>query len=230
LLGTPGDTTVTLSWNAPEDIGGFAITNYYINYTNPTTSVTSNIDAGANTNRLITGLTNGTSIVFTVTAHNGFLTGPGAVVTAGPNLPTTVPGPPGRVPSTTAVGYLIGGDKDIWYIAGNKFYLYGIQYAYLNPNYTNFTTNEPLYEVGVLFAWLAPNNGGLPIDYYNIYVERYGVTTRIGVAALSNEIAGSTQYSFYILRFEYVITTITITAHNANGEGLGRSFSDAYFP
>ena len=67
-LGTPGDTTATISWPAADD-GGSPVTGY-------TATAGSQTCTTATTTCTITGLTNGTSYSVTVTATNSVGTGP----------------------------------------------------------------------------------------------------------------------------------------------------------
>ena len=230
LVGTPGDTTVTLSWNSPADNGGFSIANYYINYTNPSTSVTSNIDVGANTSTLITGLTNGTSIVFTVTASNGILTGPGAVVTVTPAPATTVPGQPGWY---NGGGSSITGTPGLLYVY--DYYreaAYNLQQQFFLPNSTNLLSGTPTGELGALILWYASANGGLPIDYYNLSMSAYeSVFLSTNIAALPVETAGVTVYAFWTInRAYYTPVTISVYAHNALGNSIPLSIISFFYP
>jgi len=66
---TPWDTTVALTWAAPSSNGGAAITNYFVTtYQGETTTVQTCSSSAAGCT--VTGLTNGTSYSFAVTATN----------------------------------------------------------------------------------------------------------------------------------------------------------------
>jgi hypothetical protein len=89
LVATPGNTQMTLSWDAPNNDGGAAI-DYYIVYQD-------GIDVyhTTTTSQIITSLTNGQSYSYTVAAHN--LVGIGvetSAVTATPVSGGPVPGVP----------------------------------------------------------------------------------------------------------------------------------------
>jgi hypothetical protein len=91
---TPGDGQATVSWSAPTSNGGSAITGYTVtsspgNKTATTTGATSAI---------VSGLTDGTSYTFTVTATNSVGTGPAS----SPSTPVT------PVAAVTAPGAPIG--------------------------------------------------------------------------------------------------------------------------
>jgi hypothetical protein len=67
---TAGDSSATVSWTAPASMGGSPITTYTVSCSPSCTGVTT-----AGTSTTVTGLTNGTSYTFTVTATNFVGTG-----------------------------------------------------------------------------------------------------------------------------------------------------------
>ena len=69
LTATYGNASVTLSWSAPANNGGFAISSYKV--TTVGNAAKTCIAAAPNTSCTISGLTNGTAYSFTVTATNG---------------------------------------------------------------------------------------------------------------------------------------------------------------
>ncbi len=88
LIATPGDSQVTLSWQAPSD-NGSPITRYTVTISPGTTQ------DGATTTMTVTGLTNGTAYTFSVTATNIAGTGlPSNTATATPHAPPSPPGAP----------------------------------------------------------------------------------------------------------------------------------------
>ena len=71
VVGTAGNTQVSVAFTAPASNGGAAITSYTIT-SNPGAIVAT----GAASPIIVTGLTNGTPYTFTVTATNSVGTGP----------------------------------------------------------------------------------------------------------------------------------------------------------
>jgi len=105
LQTTRGDTQVSVSWTAPADDGGSAITGYRVEWSSDSGATWSQPLASALTSTTpaatVTGLTNGTSYVFHVAAVNaigtGAFSGTSAATPAGqPGAPTNVTGAPGN--------------------------------------------------------------------------------------------------------------------------------------
>ena len=92
LAAVPGNGQVTLSWAAPASDGGSPVTGYdlYVETTPGFTDKTPLADV-AGTAATVTGLVNGTTYYFKVTAVNGVGEGPGAETKA---VPVTVPDAP----------------------------------------------------------------------------------------------------------------------------------------
>ena len=89
VTATRGDRQVVVSWSAPASNGGSSITGYTVRRSGCTTT-------GA-LSCTVTGLTNGTTYTFTVTATNAIGTGPW-------EHPPRPPRPPGPTPPTTRRG------------------------------------------------------------------------------------------------------------------------------
>jgi predicted phage tail protein len=99
LTATPGDSSATLNWSPPTSDGGSAITGYNVyESTSPGGEGTTPINASplpADTTTFpVTGLTNGTTYYFTVTAINAI--GEGAASNEASATPSALAGPPGQ--------------------------------------------------------------------------------------------------------------------------------------
>lgn len=81
IVATPSATTpgaIDLSWTAPTDNGGSAITGYRVEYaTNPSFTGASHVDVGTGLSTTITGLTPGTTYYFRIAAKNAVTTAAG---------------------------------------------------------------------------------------------------------------------------------------------------------
>ena len=80
--GTPGNTSVALSWTAPTSTGGSPITGYQIIPIGPGGSLTPILTGSSATAYTVTGLTNGTPYTFTVAAINSAGTGPASTASS----------------------------------------------------------------------------------------------------------------------------------------------------
>ncbi|MFP2904506.1 fibronectin type III domain-containing protein [Pyxidicoccus sp. 3LFB2] len=90
LSATPGNRQVEVSWKAPTD-AGMPITRYVVEVRQGETVVKSQEVTGLSAT--LTGLTNGTTYSFTVTAANTVIAGPASAAIVA--TPRTVPGAPG---------------------------------------------------------------------------------------------------------------------------------------
>lgn len=99
VTGIEDDRAATLSWIAPDDNGGDAVSSYSVTVA-PADAGASCVGVGTSTTAQCTGLRNGIGYTFTVTAHNAA----GASVTGGANLDPIIPRTVPDVPtSVTAV-------------------------------------------------------------------------------------------------------------------------------
>ena len=94
VTATPGNTKAVVTWTAPTDNGGSAITGYTVTASPGGKTATS---TGATT-ATVTGLINGTAYTFMVTAKNAVSTGP----SSSPSAAITPAGPPAAPTSVTA--------------------------------------------------------------------------------------------------------------------------------
>lgn len=98
---TPGATQVALSWNAPASTGGFAVTDYVIEYSSNSGSTWTAFahSASSATTITVTGLANGTSYIFRVKAVTSVGTGAASAVSPA----QLVAAAPGQVATPTFV-------------------------------------------------------------------------------------------------------------------------------
>jgi predicted phage tail protein len=93
LTVSPGDARVTLSWTAPASDGGSPVTGYNVYYaTSADFTGAARIPRGTDTAVTLTGLVNGTTYYFRVTAVNRVGEGPASAEAKA--VPATVPGAP----------------------------------------------------------------------------------------------------------------------------------------
>ena len=90
---TTGDTTATVSWTAPANTGGSTITEYTVTSSPENKTAKWNLGDG-NLRAIVTGLTNGTSYTFTVTATNANNLTSDPSNSSNSVIPNVVPGAP----------------------------------------------------------------------------------------------------------------------------------------
>lgn len=129
VSGTVGDQSVSLSWTAPSNDGFSSITGYKIESSadNATWTDVSADTGDANTTYSVTGLTNGESYFFRVSAINAIGTGlvsavSAAVTPAVPAAPSPSPSTPssGGSSSSSTTGLVVAGNQDIEVLEGAK--------------------------------------------------------------------------------------------------------------
>tara|TARA_B100001123_G_scaffold433771_2_gene559140 strand:+ start:37957 stop:40077 length:2121 start_codon:yes stop_codon:yes gene_type:complete len=101
VAGTAGDTQVALTWTAPTDNGGSAVTDYTVEYSSDSGTTWTTFADGTSTtaSATVTGLTNGTSYTFRVSPVNAQGTGTASTASAAV-VPVTTPGAPTSVAAT----------------------------------------------------------------------------------------------------------------------------------
>ena len=107
-----GDKEIVLTWSAPTNTGGSAITGYVVQQsTNGTTWTTVGTPSVASTT--ITGLTNGTTYSYRVFAVNAAVTNINNVATSGATASTVVTGMPKTTASAPQTLTPVAGDRQI---------------------------------------------------------------------------------------------------------------------
>ena len=104
----PGDGSLSVSWEAPADDGGAAVSAYQVSWEAAGQPGTARqADVGAASSHVVTGLVNGTDYVVAVAAVNSAGAGQAAAVTAAPEEAGARPGAPGSVVVVPGDGMLL---------------------------------------------------------------------------------------------------------------------------
>jgi len=101
VTGSAANQTVNLSWTAPEDNGGIAISDYLVEFASGGAYSTFSDGTSTNTSATVTGLTNGTAYTFRVSAINAAGTGSASTVSSAVT-PITVPSVPQSLSATAS--------------------------------------------------------------------------------------------------------------------------------
>lgn len=113
VAGTVTDTSVALSWTAPSDNGGTAITGYRIEYSSDNFATTSVANTtGTGTTTTVTGLTSSTSYKFRVYAKNA-VTNAGSFYSAVSNTLTQSTNATVTAPSASVITATVNSDTSI---------------------------------------------------------------------------------------------------------------------
>lgn len=106
------DTTASLTWTAPSDNGGTAVTGYYIEYSSNNFATTLNTTA-TGTSKTITGLTSNTAYKFRIYAQNAVTTGAGVNGSAVSNTATGTTALTVTAPSASVITPTVNSDTSI---------------------------------------------------------------------------------------------------------------------
>ncbi len=264
---TGGNASATVSWTAPADNGGLTIDSYTVTASggvNTCTWTTGPLSCS------VSGLTNGTSYTFTVTAHNadgnGLSSAPSNAVT-----PSTMPGAPtigtatgGNASATvswtapadngglTIDSYTVTSSPDgktcTWSTGPLSCSVSGLtngtSYTFTVTAHNTDGNSDPSApsnavtpsttpgaptigtatggNASATVSWTAPaDNGGLTIDSYTVTASGGVNTCTWTTGPLSCSVSGLTNGTSY---------TFTVTAHNADGNGLSSAPSNAVTP
>ena len=194
---------VPLSWGAPFDNGGSAISSYFVRYNTTGVAPWNQFNVGLVTSYTITGLTNGTTYWFQVAAVNGYCNsgGPssGLFTTSSTAIPGTTPDQVTGV--TTTSGPNAGNISVTWTAPGNgglAISSYTLQYRISGSG--SFTTITGIGTTNTIVTGLANST-----------------TYDIRVAAVN--IAGTGAYSNIVIGLTFTTpnspTNLTGTAGNA---------------
>jgi prepilin-type N-terminal cleavage/methylation domain-containing protein len=97
VVATPGSTQASIAWSAPSSTGGNPITSYTVTSAPGGFTCTATVPTC-----IVTGLTNGTSYTFTVTATNALGTGPASAPSSPITPALAVPGAPTAVTASSS--------------------------------------------------------------------------------------------------------------------------------
>lgn len=173
---TAGNTSATVSFYAPASIGGSAVTGYTVT-SNPAGGTDSNAGSTALTHT-VTGLTNGTSYTFTVTATNGAGTSPASSAS---NAVTPLAVPTVTVQAASSVtGTTATLNGTITNVGGSNATIEGFEYG-PNTSYGTISSTTGSYSTG---AYTASISG---LTCANTYHYRAFATNAVGTASSTDQ-------------------------------------------
>ncbi|KJF15476.1 fibronectin type III domain protein [Acidithrix ferrooxidans] len=131
VVATAGNGSITITWNPPSEDGGSSIIGYSVTQINVTTNTTTNVclssDISITTTCSVTGLTNGDSYTFSVSAINSSGAGTASLLSA-----SVTPEPPSGLlssnpspsisPSITKGYWLVAADGGVFSFGDANFY------------------------------------------------------------------------------------------------------------
>lgn len=189
VTGAAGDTSVNVSWIAPSD-NGSTVTLYTV-----TASDAIHVCAAIATSCTVTGLTDGTSYTFTVTATNGIGTGP-VSAPSNPVVPS-VPLPPVPVIGgvSPATGSNVGGDTvtitGSGFTAASSITFGGTGASYTVNSDTSITATSPAHAVGLVDVQVVTPGGTSVSTSADRYTYVSGADLAISVSEPSTVFVGT---------------------------------------
>lgn len=160
VVGTIGDSQISLTWSAPSSNGGLSITDYTIQYSSNGgenwTTFSDGVSTNANT--IVTGLTNGTAYIFRVLATNSLGNGPYSEISSEKV--------PGRIPNAPTIRFTTAQDS-------------AIQLSWDEP------TDNGGYGINYYSIRYSSNNGSTWTNYPDLILHTSNITNTV-ITGLTN--------------------------------------------
>ena len=191
LSGSSGNGSVSLTWSAPSSVGGSGILDYVVEYSSNSGATWATFADGTSTSTsaTVTGLTNGTSYVFRVTASNTVGSGQHSTASSAV-VPATTPGAP-TIGSITASNASLS----VAFTAGDSGGSSITSYKYSTDGGTTFRTRAAGTTASPLVISTLSSDGTTALvngTSYNIRIKAVNANGD-GVAAITTAaIAGET--------------------------------------
>ena len=175
-----GNTQATVSFTAPVNDGGFAITGYTV--TSDPDGITA---SGSSSSIIVTGLTNGTSYTFTVIATNSI----------GDSLPSDPSSAviPSTIPSAPTITGITGGDQElsVAFTAGATGSSAITNYKYSTDNGTTFRAFSPVDTISPLVITTLSTDGTTLLTNNTTYQIKILAVNVNGDGAASTAVSGT---------------------------------------
>jgi hypothetical protein len=191
VTATGGNAQATVSWTAPAALSVLPITDYTIQYSTNSGSTWTTVTRAASTatSATVTGLTNGTAVVFRVSATNGVGTGSYSTAssavtpTAAPSVPVTYANKYGpfaqSVTGTTTVTATLTGTG----FSSTQTSLWLLINVTGTLSYTVTASSQAGFDIGRLYITSEPPSNSAPITALSSEVS--GTQTTSGTASVT---------------------------------------------